>query len=136
MGHWRSVAVQTVSEPEICQGAGFNLRAGARVRIQDVKRIYMASRARNDDKRSKEKREFGPILNIRFLLGWRLRHQAKIVTSFLLMPAVRGSYSFFLVTVLVALTVFQPLFFFFITKVSPNDDFEPLCDVTVIIIRE
>jgi hypothetical protein len=22
-GHWRSVAVQTVSEPEICQGAGF-----------------------------------------------------------------------------------------------------------------
>ena len=22
-GHWRSVAVQTISEPEICQGAGF-----------------------------------------------------------------------------------------------------------------
>jgi hypothetical protein len=32
--HWRSVAVQTVSEPEICQGAGFKLRADARVRVQ------------------------------------------------------------------------------------------------------
>ena len=49
-GHWRSVAVQTVSEPENCQDAGFILRAGARVRMQDVKRIYMASRAGNDDK--------------------------------------------------------------------------------------
>jgi hypothetical protein len=29
-GHWRSVAVQTVSKPEICQGAGFKLRADAR----------------------------------------------------------------------------------------------------------
>jgi hypothetical protein len=26
-GHWRSVAIQVVSEPEICQGAGFKLRA-------------------------------------------------------------------------------------------------------------
>jgi hypothetical protein len=68
-GYWRSVAVQVWSEPENCQDVGFKLRAGARVRMQDVKRIYMASRARNDDKRSKEKREFGPILNIRFLLG-------------------------------------------------------------------
>jgi len=49
-GHWRSVAVQAVSEPENCQDAGFILRAGARVRMQDVKRIYMASRARNEDK--------------------------------------------------------------------------------------
>jgi hypothetical protein len=62
--------------------------------------------------------------------------RAKIVTSFLLIPVVRGSYIFFLVTVLVALTGFQLLFFFFITKVSPNEDFEPLYDVTVIIIRE
>jgi hypothetical protein len=28
---------------------------------------------------------------LQFLLGWRLRHQAKIVTSFLLIPAVGGS---------------------------------------------
>jgi len=32
-GHWRSVAVQAVPEPENCQGAGFILRAGARVRV-------------------------------------------------------------------------------------------------------
>ena len=49
-GHWCSVAVQNVSEAEISQGAGFLLGAGARVRVQDVKRIYMASRAGNDDK--------------------------------------------------------------------------------------
>jgi hypothetical protein len=29
-GHWRSVAIQTVSEPEISQGAEFKLRADAR----------------------------------------------------------------------------------------------------------
>jgi len=29
-GHWRSVAVQTISEPEIYHGAGFKLRADAR----------------------------------------------------------------------------------------------------------
>jgi hypothetical protein len=29
-GHWRSVAVQAVSEPEICQGAEFLCVAGAR----------------------------------------------------------------------------------------------------------
>jgi len=33
-GYWRSVAVQAVSEPENCHGAGFILRAGARVRVQ------------------------------------------------------------------------------------------------------
>jgi hypothetical protein len=32
-GHWRSVAVQIVSEPEICHGAGFILRPDARVRV-------------------------------------------------------------------------------------------------------
>ena len=33
-GYWRSVAVQAVPEPENCHGAGFILRAGARVRVQ------------------------------------------------------------------------------------------------------
>jgi len=33
-GHWRSVAVQAVQEPENCHGAGLILRAGARVRVQ------------------------------------------------------------------------------------------------------
>jgi hypothetical protein len=50
----------------------------------------MASQARNDDKRSKEKRAFGPILNIRFLLGWRIRHQAKSVTNNLPILSVLG----------------------------------------------
>ena len=31
--HWRSVAVQVVSKPEICQGAEFILRADERVRV-------------------------------------------------------------------------------------------------------
>jgi len=33
-GHWRSVAVQAVPELENYHGAGFILRAGARVRVQ------------------------------------------------------------------------------------------------------
>jgi len=33
-GYWRSVAVQTISEPDIYQGAGITLRADARVWIQ------------------------------------------------------------------------------------------------------
>ena len=32
-GHWRSVEVQAVLEPENYHGAGFILRAGARVRV-------------------------------------------------------------------------------------------------------
>jgi len=31
--HWRSIAVQIISEPEICQGAEFLLRADERVRV-------------------------------------------------------------------------------------------------------
>jgi hypothetical protein len=33
-GYWRSVALQFVSEPEICQGTELLLRAGARVQMQ------------------------------------------------------------------------------------------------------
>ena len=44
-GHWRSVAVQVVSEPEICQGAGFKLRADARVRVQRPLRICLECRS-------------------------------------------------------------------------------------------
>ena len=40
-GHWRSVAVQIVSEPESCQGAGFQLRADARVRVQEPLQICL-----------------------------------------------------------------------------------------------
>jgi len=51
-GHWRSVAVQFVSEPEISQGAGFKLRADARVRVyQRIKsRIISSIKSKKCDK--------------------------------------------------------------------------------------
>jgi hypothetical protein len=44
--HWRSVAVQTVSKPEICHGAGFKLRADARVRVQEPLQICLEGRSK------------------------------------------------------------------------------------------
>jgi hypothetical protein len=46
-GHWRSVAVQFVSEPEICHGAGFILRAGAGVRVQETLQICLGCRSKS-----------------------------------------------------------------------------------------
>ena len=46
-GHWRSVAVQIVSEPEICHGAGFYLRADARVRVQEPLQICLEFRSKS-----------------------------------------------------------------------------------------
>jgi hypothetical protein len=46
-GHWCSVAVQIVSKPEICQGAGFKLRADERVRVQRPLRIYLGCRSKS-----------------------------------------------------------------------------------------
>jgi hypothetical protein len=46
-GHWRSVAVQIVSEPEICQGAGIKLRADERVRVQEPLRICLGCRSKS-----------------------------------------------------------------------------------------
>jgi hypothetical protein len=88
--HWRSVAVKAISEPEIYNGAEFLLRADVRIRVQETLRIFMASRARKDDKRLKRKNAFGPILNLHFLHGWRLRHQAKSVTNNLPISSVLG----------------------------------------------
>ena len=45
-GHWRSVAVQFVSEPEISHDAGFQLRADARVRVQQPLQIYLDGRSK------------------------------------------------------------------------------------------
>ena len=42
-GHWRSVAVQVVSEPEICHGEGIILRVDARVRVQRPLQICLGS---------------------------------------------------------------------------------------------
>jgi len=41
--HWRSVAVQTVSEAVIYHGAGFIKRAVAGVRVHEFSRIYLRS---------------------------------------------------------------------------------------------
>jgi len=46
-GHWRSVAVQTISEPDICHGAGFKLRADARVRVQQPLQICLGCRSKS-----------------------------------------------------------------------------------------
>jgi hypothetical protein len=46
-GHWRSVAVQVISEPEICQGAGLYLRADARVRVQRPLQICLEGRSKS-----------------------------------------------------------------------------------------
>ena len=45
-GHWRSVAIQTVSEPENCHDAGFKLRADARVRVQESLQICLECRSK------------------------------------------------------------------------------------------
>ena len=44
--HWRSVAVQSVSEPEISHGAVFILRADARVRVQQPLQICLEGRSK------------------------------------------------------------------------------------------
>jgi len=46
-GHWRSVAVQAVAKPEIYHGAGFKLRADARVRVQQPLQIYPECRSKS-----------------------------------------------------------------------------------------
>jgi hypothetical protein len=46
-GHLRSVAVQTNSEPEICQGTGFKLRADERVRVQQPLQICLDCRSKS-----------------------------------------------------------------------------------------
>jgi hypothetical protein len=44
--HRRSVAVHIISEPENCQGAGFILRADARVRVQRPSQICLRCRSK------------------------------------------------------------------------------------------
>jgi hypothetical protein len=44
--HWSSVAVQCLSEPEICHGARASLRAAARIRMQGPLRICLDAGAR------------------------------------------------------------------------------------------
>ena len=46
-GHWRSVAVQTIPEPEIYHDAVFKLRADARVRVQEPLQICLECRSKS-----------------------------------------------------------------------------------------
>jgi hypothetical protein len=49
-GHWRSVAVQAISEPEISHGTGFQLWADARVRVQEPLHICLGSRSKGKNR--------------------------------------------------------------------------------------
>jgi hypothetical protein len=49
-GHWRSVAVQIVSEAVISHGAGFILRADERVRVQEPLQICLRSRSKSKNR--------------------------------------------------------------------------------------
>jgi hypothetical protein len=44
--HWSSIAVQTISEPEIYHGAGVKLRAAARIRMQEPLEICLDAGAK------------------------------------------------------------------------------------------
>jgi len=46
-GHWRSVAVQTISKAVIYHVTGFKLRADARVRVQQQLQICLGSRSKS-----------------------------------------------------------------------------------------
>ena len=46
-GHWRSVAVQIVSEPEISHGTELLLRVDARVRVQQPLQICLVCRSKS-----------------------------------------------------------------------------------------
>jgi hypothetical protein len=46
-GHWRSVAVQFISKPESSHGAGFQLHADARVRVQQPLQICLEGRSKS-----------------------------------------------------------------------------------------
>jgi hypothetical protein len=45
-GHWSSIAVQTISEPEIYHVAGVRLRAAARIRMQEPLEICLDAGAK------------------------------------------------------------------------------------------
>jgi len=44
--HWSSIAVQTIKEPDIYQGAEIKLRAAARIRMQEPLEICLDAGAR------------------------------------------------------------------------------------------
>jgi len=61
-GHWRSVAVQTILKAVIYHGAGFQLRADARVRVQEPLRICLGGRSKS----KKCDKQLTHIVRVRF----------------------------------------------------------------------
>jgi hypothetical protein len=49
-GHWRSVAVQIISKPEIYHGVGLELRADARVRVHMPLQSCLGSRSKSKNR--------------------------------------------------------------------------------------
>jgi len=49
-GHWRSVAILTISKAEICQGAGFKLLADVRIRVQEQLQSCLGSRSKSKNR--------------------------------------------------------------------------------------
>jgi hypothetical protein len=71
-GYRRSVAVQAVSEPEICHGAGIILRADARVRVQEPLRICLGSRSKSKN-RDKQLTHIVRVSRRRFICFFQIR---------------------------------------------------------------
>ena len=67
--YWRSVAVQTISEPEIYHGTEFKLCADERVRVQESLQICLGSRnkSKNRDKQLTYivRVSWRPVLNLK-----------------------------------------------------------------------
>jgi len=61
-GHWRSVAVQAISEPGNCHGAGYKLRTDVRVRVQEPLQICLRSRSKSKNR----DKQLTHIVRVRF----------------------------------------------------------------------
>jgi hypothetical protein len=75
--HWRSVAVQVVSKPEIYHGAGFKLKADARIRVQEPLQICLGcrSKSKNRDKQLTHiVRVISRLLKVRQFIHYLIRH--------------------------------------------------------------
>ena len=76
-----------------------------------ITNFYCASRAGNDNKSRKEKKEFGQVRHLRFLHGWRARPQAKTVTSLFTLLTVLAVSGFVIIKVHITLIIIFLLLF-------------------------
>ena len=97
--HWRSVVVQIVSEPEICQGAKFKLRADARVRVQEPLQICLECRSKS----KKCDKQLTHIVRVRF--SCNLFFCSKNCVRFIMAQSIISTNNYFLVSFLIAFIV-------------------------------